>query len=160
VRAAGDFVATFVPTLADFDRLDARFRVPAATWDKLPQYSDWGFAVLQLTEKAALRSGAHGTIRRFRPTAFLFPTDMDESLYFPTLRVLDGHVGEDAEFDHTLYFQGDDYEDFAEEISPKTADAFMKVDKAGGIVQPDAVCGRLSIVGTNPNEDTCASTPG
>jgi hypothetical protein len=48
VQAVGDFVASFVPTLTDFDRLDDRFRLPTATWNELPQYRDWGFAVFQL----------------------------------------------------------------------------------------------------------------
>ncbi len=160
VQAVGDFIASFVPTVADFDRLDARFRVPAATWDKLPQYSDWGFAVFQLKENPIDRARDKGAARRIHPVAFKFPTDMDESLFFPTLHVHDGRVDEDADFDYTLYFQGDEFQDFADQISPNNADAFMKVDAAKGIVHPEILCGKRSIVGMNPNEDTYALGPG
>jgi hypothetical protein len=91
--------------------------------------------------------------------AFRFPTFMDESLYFPTLHIHDEQVNDSAEFDHTLYFQGDEFLHFAEQISPINADAFMKVDEARGIVQPGAVCGKRSIVGMNANEDTFAQRP-
>jgi hypothetical protein len=156
VQSVGDFIASFVPTLADFDRLDIRFRLPAATWNKLPQYSDWGFAVFQLKESPADQASAKGAARRIHPMAFQFPTWMDESLYFPTLHIHDGHVNASAEFDHTLYFQGDEFQHFAEQISPSNADAFMKMDKAMGIVQRGTVCGKRSIAGINANEDTYA----
>ncbi len=159
VQSVGDFIASFVPTLADFDRLDARFRLPAATWNQLPQYSDWGFAVFQLKESPAGQPSANGTARRIHPMAFQFPTEMDEGLYFPTLHIHDGQVNASAEFDHTLYFQGDEFQHFAEQISPNNADAFMKVDETMGIVQGGIVCGKRSIVGINANEDTYAVLP-
>jgi len=159
VQAVGDFIASFVPTLGDFDRLDTRFHLPASTWDKLSQYRDWGYAVFQLKESAVGKASAKGFARRIHPMAFQFPTDMDESLYFPTLLVHDGQVNDTREFDHTLYFQGEEYHDFADEITPNNADAFMKIEKAGGIVHPDTVCGRRSIVGMFANEDTCVSRP-
>ena len=67
VQAVGDFIASFVPTLADFDRLDVRFRLPAATWNKLPQYRDWGFAVFQLKERPAGRASAKAPRGGFIP---------------------------------------------------------------------------------------------
>ncbi len=157
VKGIGDFIASFVPTLADFDRLDERFRLPAATWNKLPQYSDWGFAVFQLKESPAGQEIARGTPRRIHPMAFQYPTWMDESLYFPTLHIHDGQVNASAEFDHTLYFQGDEFHDFADEISPYSADDFMKMDQAMEIVQAGTVCGKRLIVGMNANEDTYAA---
>src|SRR5262245_57485622 len=48
VVSVGNFEASFVPTLADFDRLDPRFRLPKGVWDKLPQYRAYGFAVFKL----------------------------------------------------------------------------------------------------------------
>ena len=48
VHVVGDFIASFVPSLADFSRLDARFRMPAGTLDRVPDLADWGFAVFQL----------------------------------------------------------------------------------------------------------------
>src|ERR1043166_5091204 len=90
VHEVGDFIASFVPTLADFDRLDPRFRLPASTWDQLPQYQDWGFAVFQL--QATLGHSATGKAKAnsIHPMAFLFPTRMPEALYFPTLHIHDG----------------------------------------------------------------------
>ncbi len=159
VQAVGDFIASFVPRLADFDRLDELFHLPASIWNKLPQYSDWSFAVFQLKKSPADQANAKATARRIHPMAFQFPTDMDESLYFPTLHIHDGQVNVSADFDHTLYFQGDGFQDFADEISPSNAEAFMMVDEARGIVQADTVCGKRSIVGMNANEDTYAAKP-
>src|SRR5690349_17102183 len=48
VVAVGSFEASFVPTAADFSRLDERFRLPAGTWEKLPAYRGHGFAVFKL----------------------------------------------------------------------------------------------------------------
>src|SRR5947209_4846454 len=41
----GSFEASYVPTVRDFDRLDPRFRLPEGTWNALPQYARYGFAV-------------------------------------------------------------------------------------------------------------------
>src|SRR5947209_4706052 len=43
VVAVGSFVASFVPAVKDFSRLDAQFRLPDGVWPKLPQYRDFGF---------------------------------------------------------------------------------------------------------------------
>ena len=45
VVEVGSFVASFVPKVSDFGRLDPRFRLGNDVWDDLPQYSDYGFAV-------------------------------------------------------------------------------------------------------------------
>ena len=45
VKKVGSFEASFVPKIADFARLDERFRLPDNTWDQLPAYKDFGFAV-------------------------------------------------------------------------------------------------------------------
>src|SRR5688572_14325119 len=42
VVTVGSFEASFVPTVADFARLDERFRLPPGTWEKLPAYSNHG----------------------------------------------------------------------------------------------------------------------
>jgi hypothetical protein len=156
VHEVGDFIASFVPTLGDFDRLDARFRLPTETWNKLPEYSDWGFAVFQL-RAASPRSGkAKARARRIHPMAFLFPTRLAESLCFPTLHIHDGQVKKHAMFDHALFFQGEAFEEFADEISTDNAEAFVMLDKAKGIVQPDAACGKRIVVGRHPNRDVFA----
>jgi hypothetical protein len=53
VHDVGDFEASFVPRVADFERLDARFRLPSQVWDSLPGYADWGFCVFKLRAAAS-----------------------------------------------------------------------------------------------------------
>lgn len=48
VHDVGDFEASFVPTAADFSRLDARFRLSPEVLASLPNYADWGFCVFKL----------------------------------------------------------------------------------------------------------------
>src|SRR5262245_51715514 len=36
VHEVGDFEASFVPAVHDFERLDPRFRIPRTVWDELP----------------------------------------------------------------------------------------------------------------------------
>ena len=48
VHEVGEFVASFVPTSADFDRLDPRFRLAPAVIAALTAQRGYGFAVVQL----------------------------------------------------------------------------------------------------------------
>src|SRR5262245_35443864 len=48
VHDVGDFEASFVPSIADFSRLDPRFVLPKDVWNAIPEYKDYGFAVFQL----------------------------------------------------------------------------------------------------------------
>ena len=95
VVEVGDYIASYVPTLQDFDRLDSCFRLPEETWDQLPLYSDYGFAVFQLPRHNA----------REHAMAFEFPRRETEQLFFPTVHIHDGKVGRAAHFDHALYCQ-------------------------------------------------------
>jgi hypothetical protein len=95
VHQVGDFVASFVPRLTDFARLDPRFTLPKGVWDKFPQCHDYGFAVFQL---AQLGGQPH-------PIAFEFPTRWPDKLYFPTIHIHDGQVHSEEHFDHALYSQ-------------------------------------------------------
>ncbi len=112
VHRVGDFEASFVPRVADFARLDERFRIDPAVWKQLPEYADYGFAVFQLAGFHAsgglwsmFRRAAAST-RTIHPMAFTFPTRFPDHLFFPTVHIHDGEVHEHAEFDHTLYAQG------------------------------------------------------
>jgi hypothetical protein len=96
VHTVGLFEASFVPTAADFSRLDPRFRLPERVWHELPLYRDYGFAVFKL------RAGAR---QRIHPMALRFPTRDPGRLFFPTVHVHDGRVRSRADFDHALYFQ-------------------------------------------------------
>lgn len=95
VHDVGSFEASFVPTLADFTRLDERFRLGGDVWAQLPGYADYGFAVFRL--KAGARS--------VHPMAFEFPTRAPAELFFPTVHVHDGKVHPTAQFEHILYCQ-------------------------------------------------------
>lgn len=97
VEVVGDYVASYVPSHADWHRLDPRFRLPSGVWDALPRYADYGFVVFQL------RPGAGRTT--FHPMAFTLPRRDPATLFFPTVHVHDGHWHSEANFDHTLSFQ-------------------------------------------------------
>lgn len=108
VHEVGDFVASFVPRIADFSRLDSRFRLDDAVWKKLPRYGDYGFAVFQLKGFGGgwwARLTRKASQKNFHPMAFDFPTRAPEHLFFPTVHVHDGEVHPAARFDHSLYAQ-------------------------------------------------------
>ncbi|MBK5256863.1 MAG: hypothetical protein JJE39_12580 [Vicinamibacteria bacterium] len=73
VHDVGAFEASFVPTVADFNRLDARFRLPKETWSSLPGYRDFGFAVFKLRRSAGPRT--------IHPMAFEFPLRDQSALH-------------------------------------------------------------------------------
>lgn len=95
VHEVGAFIASFVPSRADFDRLDERFRMPSVLFDAVPAYADYGFAVFQLQPG---RTTVH-------PMAMRFPTRAPDQLFFPTVHVHDGRWKPTARFDHALYYQ-------------------------------------------------------
>lgn len=97
VHAVGAFDASYVPRIADFSRLDERFRLPEGVWSKLPAYSDYGFAVFKL-------KAAHKAVH---PMAFSFPSALAGCVFFPTLHIHDGEIHDMEDFDHTLYVQSD-----------------------------------------------------
>lgn len=96
VVQVGSFEASYVPSIADFVRLDPRFRLTDEVWRALPIYKDWGFAVFRL------RAGA----QQVHPMGLEFPRRVSDAVYFPTVHVHDGRVHATANFAHTLYLQG------------------------------------------------------
>lgn len=98
VESVGEFVASFVPRIADFDRLDSRFVLPKTVWEALPAYQDWGFAVFQLRTPSKAKARVH-------PMALEFDTRHPGTLFFPTLHIHDGAVHLEEDYDHMLYFQ-------------------------------------------------------
>ena len=143
----GNFQASFVPTVADFARLDERFRLPAGTWDQLPAYRDHGFAVFKLKSGNA----------RVHPMSFSFPRANPAELFFPTVHIHDGKVHERADFDHVLYCQrgpADQFTllDWGESIRP--VGLYMQMPKAKGILDAGEHCYRRTLAGTLPNKDT------
>jgi hypothetical protein len=157
VHHVGHFEASFVPTIADFARLEARFRLPWPVWEELPHYRDYGFAVFKL------RDGARGLARRtIHPMAFEFPRREPRRLFFPTVHVHDGRVHPDARFDHTLYCQVDPHQHDALgawQPSPRPARQFMDMARAGELIDGDAPCHRVTLRGTQKNVDTFIDLP-
>lgn len=95
IQKVGSFEGSFVPTQADFGRLDERFRIDPAVWKQLPHYKNFGFAVFKF------RPGK----QEVHPMAFAFPTATPKSIFFPTVHIHDGQVHELENFDHALYCQ-------------------------------------------------------
>jgi hypothetical protein len=148
VHEVGAFVASFVPSLADFTRLDPQFRVPSGTLDRVPTYADYGFVVFQL--------GATKGVAHVHPMAFEFPTRTPDRLFFPLVHVHDGVLHEDAEMDHVLYAQGvDKLRTF--ETSPFTLKRVPAVAKSEGLLDPNQRLSRCEMVGRYPNRDVWAS---
>lgn len=145
VVEVGSFVASFVPSIKDFARLDERFRLPTQVWDKLPQYKNWGFAVFQLKK---------GNMK-VHPMAFEFPRADKRVLFFPTVHIHDVSVPAKANFDHMLFCQPGESEDtMMWEESPQPAGMFMKkIAESHGIVDAKAHCYRRIMKGRFDNKD-------
>ncbi|SOD03288.1 hypothetical protein SAMN05216486_10929 [bacterium JGI 053] len=149
VVEVGSFVASFVPSIADFSRLDERFRLPAEVWDDLPMYRDFGFAVFQFKEGN----------QKVHPMAFEFPRADPRQLFFPTVHIHDGIVHPAADFDHALFCQRSGGEEVtAWEETAEPAESFMKnVGQAQGIVDPAERCYRKTLRGVFRNKDVVVS---
>lgn len=140
VHVVGSFDASFVPTLGDFDRLDERFRLSDEVWSALPGYGDFGFVVVKLRK----------TDGHVHPIAFRFPTREKERLFFPTVHVHDGKVHAKADFDHTLYYQGD--RGVASDTTSFVEASDAHADRSKGLVLPGFVRRRV-MRGEFANED-------
>jgi len=137
VHKVGAFIASYVPTRADFVRLDERFRLPEVLFDAVPAYADHGFAVFQLEP---------GNVT-VHPMAMTFPTRDPDRLFFPTVHIHDGTFHPTAKFDHALYYQREDGAN-ADPVSP------MKPRKDyAGLVDPALPVIRRSLHTRLPNAD-------
>lgn len=145
VVEVGSFVASFVPTLADFARLDEQFRMPPGTWEGLPQYKGYGFAVFQL------KPGDQAV----HPMAFEFPRADPRRLFFPTVHVHDGKVHPRAGFDHMLYAQpGKGARPGGWEAANRPVERVVDVGRAKGLVAAGEPLVRRRLAGRLPNADT------
>jgi hypothetical protein len=158
VHEVGDFVASFVPTVADFDRVDPRFAIRKEVWSKIPAYADYGFAVFQLKQ---LSGSPH-------PIAFEFDSRLRDAVFFPTVHIHDGSVHAQDSFDHALYLQeprfdarvgdyeGPDHVESSTGFVRSNAPAASFADVAGsqGLVDGALLVHRMKIVGMHPNVDT------
>ena len=148
VHSVGSFDASFVPNVASFGRLDARFRLPDGVWDQLPQYAKFGFAVFKL------KSGNS----EVHPMAFTFPSAAPGRLFFPTVHIHDGKVHPTEEFDHILYGQaGGNATVSGWQESPKLARDFVSADKTAGLVAPGEHVYRRAVHGRQKNVDVMGS---
>ena len=157
VHEVGNFVASFVPTIDDFARLDPRFSIPKETWSLIPEYVDYGFVVFQLAE---LSGKPH-------PMAFEFKTRSDE-LFFPTVHIHDGEVHTEEDFDHVLFMQHAGFDSVVGEYvgpnhsdsqtgltrSKKIASEYCDIKATQSIVAPDLLIHKTSLRGKLPNQDT------
>lgn len=145
VVSVGSYDASFVPTIADFGRLDARFRLPEGVWAKLPGYEDFGFAVFKLKPGNA----------QVHAMAFSFPTALAGTVFFPTLHIHDGEVHAKETFDHTLYLQGTGLNVVGGgwEESPGLAVTKVKCGYTHGMIRPEMHVYRNSIRGVSDNGD-------
>jgi hypothetical protein len=153
VYEVGDFVASFVPSLGDWGRLDRRFALPRQVWDRIPAYGRYGFAVFQLA--AANRP------RQVHPMAFAFASALPDRLFFPTVHIHDGQVHPRERFDHALYFQAAGRPDRSPRLpggrfaaARGEAGQFLDIAKTQGIVSGAEKCFKLSLKGVLPNQDT------
>jgi hypothetical protein len=154
IHDVGSFEASFVPRIEDFDRLDARFRLPGHVWDRLPTYRDYGFAVFKLRGSGP---GRDGTQNKVHPMAFVFPRRDPSGLFFPTVHIHDGEVHPTAEFDHMLYCQPDERTrahvvGWAESSRP--AALGMDIDRTRGTVDPDQRIWSVRLHRVRENRDT------
>lgn len=157
VHEVGDFVASFVPTMADFSRLDQQFVIPKSSWDKIPHYADYGFAVFQLKN---LNGKPH-------PMAFEFETRLRDEIFFPTVHIHDGQVHKREDFDHTLYLQNAEFDKIVGNYknhrvkdrrtgfvrSKDVAKHYCKMAKTAGMIEPDLLLHRIEMVGKLENKD-------
>lgn len=166
VHSVGSFVASVVPSQADFQRVDERFRLPMDFWRKVPAYDEYGFVVFQFDRASAAP----------HPMAFTFPTRLPGRLFFPTLHVHDGTLQATERFDHQLYLQSRflslDFkrvESLGLECSVGTGDLrrtdlFADTGHASGTAATASIAAdwldplggvyRLTMVGERPNRDT------
>jgi len=106
VHQVGDYEASYVPSLADFDRLDSCFRLSDEVWKQMPDYKDYGFAVFQL--KIVLSQEADSNDNAVHPMAFEFRARYPDRLYFPSVHVHDGAFHQSAGFMHKFFCQRDE----------------------------------------------------
>ncbi|MCJ8331169.1 MAG: hypothetical protein HRT89_05130 [Lentisphaeria bacterium] len=152
VQNVGNFEASFVPSISDFERLDPRFRIDPSLWQELPDYSDYGFAVFKLKPVIG-ELGVHAM-------AFEFPTRWPDELFYPTVHLHGKRVWAYDYFDHSLFFQTNDQvfsSTYYFDVSYENANELMHPpgsDETHGIVDLDQRVFRIVLDGAYTNQDT------
>jgi MYXO-CTERM domain-containing protein len=161
VHEVGDFIASFIPSVDDFTRVDARFAISKQVWAAIPEYKDYGFAVFQLKD---LKGSPH-------PIAFEFDTRTTASLFFPTVHIHDGAVHKSEAFEHMLYAQDASFDGaMGSYAGPSSIDrgtglvrsktlasSVMDASRTRGLLDPTLHLHRKELIGTLPNVDTLVS---
>lgn len=137
--AVGDYDATYLPSQKDLWQLDESFRIPKEAWAQLPEYNDFGFAVIKL------HSDAHSV----RPIALEFPMRSPQLLYFPTIHIQAGEVASEANFDHDLYCQARAGWLRSYDVSG----SFVDIARTQGVVDSGERVSRMTVQGMHPNSD-------
>jgi hypothetical protein len=145
VEFVGAYEASYVPSIADFSRLDPRFVLPVGVWEKLPDYKDFGFAVFKLKKGEA----------HVHPMAFSFPVARKDQIFFPTVHIHDGEVHKVADWDHMLYCQTNaEHQSVpAWQESAQLASQFMSIPDTQGLVRPNQHIYRIEMTGMLENKD-------
>ena len=156
LHKVGSYIASFVPTIDDFEKLDSRFTLSKETWGLVPQYASYGFAVFQL---------ASGAVKP-HPMAFEFDSNV-KSIYFPTMHIHDGEVHETEAFDHVLYMQHAGLDSKVDRYvnydvadgstgfvrSKEVAKEFCKIAMVKQMVEPTLLVHKHVVRGDKPNRD-------
>ena len=143
VVSVGAYDASYVPSIADFSRLDEQFRLPENVWSQLPGYKDFGFAVFKL------KSGN----TEVHPMAFSFPSAWPKEIFFPTLHIHDGKIHKRERFDHTLYCQATEQDLRKWDESPRLAVSFAKCGLTHGMLKAEQHVYRRILHGNLINSD-------
>ena len=144
VFKVGSFIATYVPTLADFTRVDRRFHLPRVLFASVPAYQEWAFAVFQLAPGA---TSVH-------PMGIRFATREPERMYVPTVHLHDGRWRDEALFDHTLYYQHPDVRELGGAFGNDRVSGVLPSHSYGRLLDPHQPVVRRTITGIQQNRDT------
>ena len=163
VHEVGDYVASFVPAISEFDRLDKQFHLPPGSWDQIPKYGDYGFAVFQLKK---LKGKPHPIGLKFKTR---LQGDDTNRIFFPTVHIHDGEVHDREHFDHDLYLQSPNldvicgrYKERRKLVRDKAtglirskwkASRFCNLDACKGIVDGEGLVHRIQMQGIKDNRD-------
>lgn len=135
----GAIESSFAPTKGELANLNERLRIPDEVWSQLVEYDDYGFAVFKIRADA----------QTIPPLGIEFPMRNPHLLMFPTAHVQNGEVNENTYFDHDLFCQGKS----GWMRSYDTARAFMDVERAGEVIDPNQRVERFTVLGMHPNSD-------
>jgi hypothetical protein len=157
VHDLGTAIASYVPSQKDFDRIDPQFRIAPAIWKQIPQYEDYGFAVIQLKSLEA----------ELLPVVMRFPSRDPKKIFFPTLHIHDGQVHPTEQFDHWLYTQEPLFDRYCGQyLGPNALDSTtgwirsaqplartIQTKSYGESLEPRLLVHRQRLIGELPNED-------